>query len=155
MVPSKIPTRVAPWLGNRGCSPKLRPEGEETGRGSGRVRREVLLQGRAMLVCVTQFSPPRPRRGRGFGIAATVVALVGILPNGIVWILAGTVDPNYGWLLFVTLPWAVLMGAIAGVLGIIGITLARSEPGGYGWPVVGLVLGALQLLPAVVFLTGV
>ncbi|MEJ6489875.1 hypothetical protein PQI23_09085 [Leucobacter sp. USCH14] len=104
---------------------------------------------------MTQLSPPRRRRALGCGIAATVVALVGIMPTVIVFVLATTSDPNYGWLLFITLPIAVLFGAVAVVLGIIGIVFARAEPGGYGWPIFGVVLGALQLLPAAVFLTGV
>jgi len=83
-----------------------------------------------------------------------VLALVGILPTVIVFVLAGTADPNYGWLLFITLPIAVLFGPVALILGIIGIVFARVDRGGYAWPIVGAVLGALQLLPAALFLAG-
>lgn len=108
----------------------------------------------AKLVGVTQPSPPRRRRALGCGIAATAVALVGVLPTAIVFVLGSTVDPNYGWLLFLTLPIAVFLGAIGVVVGIVGIVLARTDGGGYAWPVVGVVLGAIQLIPAAAFLTG-
>ncbi|WP_143740708.1 hypothetical protein [Microbacterium sp. SZ1] len=101
---------------------------------------------------MTGLPPPRRRRALGCGIAATVVALVGIVPTAIVFVLASTIDPNYGWLLFVTLPIAVFFGAVALVLGIIGIVLARADRGGYAWPIVGVVLGVVQLLPAAAFL---
>lgn len=76
------------------------------------------------------------------------------MPTGIVFVLAGTVDPNFGWLVFLTLPIAALLGVVALVLGIIGLVFARTDHGGYTWPTVGLVLGALQFLPAGAFLTG-
>lgn len=103
---------------------------------------------------MTYPPPPRRRRALGCGIAATALAVIGIMPTAIVAILAATADPNYAWLAFITLPIAVLFGAIAVVLGIIGLVFARTDRGGYAWPVVGLVLGALQLLPAAAFLTG-
>lgn len=82
------------------------------------------------------------------------MALVGIMPTLIVVVLASTADPNYGWLLFVTMPIAVLLGAIALVLGVIGIVIARIDRGGYAWPIVGTVLGAAQLFPAIALLAG-
>lgn len=103
---------------------------------------------------MTQISPLPRRRAFGCGVAATAVALVGILPTVIVFVLAGTADPNYGWLLFVTLPLAVLFGGIALILGIIGLVFARTDRSGYGWPVVGVVLGAVAVLPAAAFLMG-
>ncbi|WP_149083602.1 MULTISPECIES: hypothetical protein [Microbacterium] len=103
---------------------------------------------------MTQISPLPRRRAFGCGVAATAVALVGILPTVIVFVLAGTADPNYGWLLFVTLPLAVLFGGIALILGIIGLVFARTDRSGYRWPVVGVVLGAVAVLPAAAFLMG-
>jgi len=82
------------------------------------------------------------------------VGFVGIAPTAIVFVLASAADPNYGWLLFITLPIAAFFGAAALVLGIIGIVLARSDRGEYAWPIVGTALGAVQLLPAAAFLSG-
>ena len=103
---------------------------------------------------MTQIPPLPRRRAFGCGVAATVAALVGILPTAIVFVLAATADPNYGWLLFLTLPLAVLFGGIALVLGVIGLVFARADGGGYAWPVVGAVLGVVALLPAAAFLWG-
>ncbi len=90
-------------------------------------------------------APPR-RRARGWGIAATIVAGIGILAVGLVFLLAATVDPLWGWMLFVALPISVAAGAIGGVLGIVGLITARGERAGYGWPVAGVVLGGGQVL---------
>ena len=103
---------------------------------------------------MTQISPLPRRRAFGCGVAATAVALVGILPTVIVFVLAGTADPNYGWLLFVTLPLALLFGGIALILGIIGLVFARTDRSGFAWPVVGVVLGAVSVLPTAAFLMG-
>lgn len=82
------------------------------------------------------------------------MALVGIVPTAIVFLLASAMDPNYGWLLFITLPIAVFFGSVALVLGVIGIAFALTDRGGYAWPIVGIALGAVQLIPAAAFLTG-
>ncbi len=90
---------------------------------------------------------PRPRRrGRAWGIAATIVASIGILAVGAVMVLGYTVDPLWGWMLFVALPISILAGAIGGVLGIIGLIAARGDRGGYAWPVVAVILGGGQVL---------
>jgi len=103
---------------------------------------------------VSQIIPSPRRRAFGCGVAATVVALVGILPTAIVFVLAGTADPNYGWLLFLTLPLAVLFGGTALILGVIGLVFARADRVGYAWPVAGTVLGAVSALPTAAFLMG-
>lgn len=82
------------------------------------------------------------------------MAVAGLLPIAIVWVLAASVDPLYGWLAFIVLPLAVIFGAIAVVLGVIGLVFARTDRGGYVWPIVGLILGAAQIVPAVAFLAG-
>lgn len=103
---------------------------------------------------MTEIPPRRRRRALGWGIAATVVAGLGILGVGCVLLLAATVDPNYGWLLFVALPAAIVAGAAAGILGIVGVVFARADRTGSGWPIAGIVLGAGQLLGAAGLLGG-
>lgn len=97
---------------------------------------------------------PWRRRGRGWGIAATIFAGIGILPVAVVVVLGYTVDPLWGWMLFVALPISIAAGALGGVLGIIGLIAARGDRGGYGWPVVALVLGWGQVLLGTGFLNG-
>ncbi|SDQ25808.1 hypothetical protein [Microbacterium sp. cf332] len=100
-------------------------------------------------------SRPRPRRrGRAWGVIATIVASIGILPIVLVFFLAATVDPLWGWMLFVALPFSIGAGAVGGVLGIIGLVVARSDGGGYAWPAAGLVLGAVQVVVANGWLDG-
>ncbi|MGZ0068653.1 hypothetical protein [Microbacterium arborescens] len=97
---------------------------------------------------------PRRRRGRGWGIAATILAGIGILPVAVVVVLGYTVDPLWGWMLFIALPVSIAAGALGGVLGIIGIVAARNDGGGYAWPIVGLVPGAAQVFLATGWLQG-
>ena len=103
---------------------------------------------------MTQIPPLPRRRAFGCGVASAAVAVAGILPTAIVFVLAGTADPNYGWLVFLTLPLAVLFGGIALVLGVIGLVFARADGGAYAWPVVGAVLGVVAVLPSAGFLWG-
>ncbi|KAA9089848.1 hypothetical protein [Microbacterium radiodurans] len=103
---------------------------------------------------MTDIAPRRRRRALGFGIAATVVAALGILSVGLVILLAVTIDENFGWFLIVVIPGALLAGAIGGILGIVGLVFARRDRGGYAWPAVGLVLGAGQLLIGTAILGG-
>lgn len=106
------------------------------------------------LAGMTRIPPQYRRRALGWGVAATVVAGLGILGVGIVLLLAATIDPNYGWLLFVALPAAVMAGAVASVLGIVGVVFARADGSGYAWPIAGIVLGVGQLLGALGLLSG-
>ncbi|MFS0714212.1 hypothetical protein ABC195_10015 [Microbacterium sp. 2P01SA-2] len=103
---------------------------------------------------MTSEPGPRRRRGRWWGIAATIIASAGILAVGAVAVLGYTVDPLWGWMLFVAFPFSIAVGAIGGVLGVVGVFVARADRGGYAWPVVALVLGWGQVLLGNGFLNG-
>lgn len=96
------------------------------------------------------------RRGAAiaWGGTAAAVSLVGVLPIIAFWILGPTADPDYGWLLFFTLPFSLLLGAIGVVLGIVGTVFARRAGNGYLWPVTGLVLGVAPIVFGVAYFSG-
>lgn len=84
---------------------------------------------------------------RALGITAFAIAVVlGILPTVVVGILAATLDENYGWFIFVTLPAAAVGGLVAAILGAIGLVIAARQRSRYGWPIAGLAIGLIMVL---------
>lgn len=103
---------------------------------------------------MTQPSTPRSRRALIWGITSTTLSTAGIVPLIVVFILGATVDPNYGWLLFVFVPFSLLAGGLGVVFGIIGAFAARDTQQRSVWLTVGLLIGGAQLLYIVVFFSG-
>ncbi|PJI53781.1 hypothetical protein CTI14_23660 [Methylobacterium radiotolerans] len=87
------------------------------------------------------------RRAFGCGVAATVAALVGILPTAIVFVLAARRTRTTDGCCSSRCRSRSSFGGIALVLGVIGLVFARADGGGYAWPVVGAVLGARRSFP--------
>lgn len=101
----------------------------------------------------TSYPPaaaPEPRRRRVdvLGIIAVVVGLLGLLPSLVIFLIG--VMPEMQmifWLLIVTIPLLGFGGAIAVILGIIGIIVAVRRRTGFVWSIIGVVLGILMLVP--------
>lgn len=92
--------------------------------------------------------PSGPRtRARGWGIASALAAVVGVVPVLLVFLLAVTVDENFGWLLIPAFAWVVLTGAAGVLLGVVGLVLACVDRRCFTWPVVGLVASLALLAP--------
>jgi hypothetical protein len=93
-------------------------------------------------------APPAPaRRISIIGVTAFVVAVVGVLPSLLIFLLGlipGWMDIY--WLMFVVLPITMFVGAVAAVLGIVALILdlrARRSP---VWSILALVVGAASLV---------
>lgn len=103
---------------------------------------------------MTQRPSPRGRRVFMWGITSTTLSTIGAVPLIVVFILGATVDPNYGWLLFICIPFSLLAGGLGVVFGIIGVFAARDTQQRSVWLTVGLLIGGAQLLYVVVFFSG-
>ena len=103
---------------------------------------------------MTQRPSPRGRRVFIWGITSTILSTIGIVPLIVVFILGATVDPNYGWLLFVCIPFSLLAGGLGVVFGIIGVFAARDTQQRSVWPTIGVLIGGVQLLYAMIFFSG-
>lgn len=92
---------------------------------------------------------PAPRRRVDvLGIIAVVVGLLGLLPSLVIFLIG--VMPEMQmifWLLIVTIPLLGFGGAIAVILGIIGIIVAVRRRTRFVWSIIGVVLGVLMLVP--------
>jgi hypothetical protein len=92
---------------------------------------------------------PTPRRRVDvLGIIAVVVGLLGLLPSLVIFLIG--VMPEMQmifWLLIVTIPLLGFGGAIAVILGIIGIIVAVRRRTRFVWSIIGVVLGILMLVP--------
>ena len=68
--------------------------------------------------------------------------------------LTATVDENFVWFLFAALPIAILGGALAAVLGIVGLVIAFTRKAGYAWPIIGTVLGLVVAIVLFIWASG-
>lgn len=90
---------------------------------------------------------------RAWGIGAVAVNVLAILPTLIVVGLMAGVDPNFGWLMFVTIPVLVAGGVIAMLAGIVGLVFAIVRRRGYLWPVIGAAVGIALVAGLSLFLS--
>lgn len=94
-------------------------------------------------------APAAPRRRADvLGIVAVILALVGLLPSLIVFLIG--IAPEMQmifWLLIVTLPILGIGGVIALILGVIGIIVGVRRGTKIVWSIIGVVLGILMLVP--------
>lgn len=95
---------------------------------------------------------PTPRSAptkapRVLGITATIVAGLGVVSALIVLLLAATVDENWAWFLILLIPFMILVGFVAVILAVIGLVVAARSGAGRGWPVTGIVVGAVSIAP--------
>jgi hypothetical protein len=82
---------------------------------------------------------------RAWGIGAVVVEVLAILPSLFTLLLAATVDPNWAWMMIIAIP-ILIAGGLAGMLsGIVGLIFAGIRRRAFLWPVVGTVLGVVQI----------
>ncbi|WP_434809874.1 hypothetical protein [Microbacterium sp. bgisy189] len=91
---------------------------------------------------------------RAWGVVAVIVACLSIVPGIAVLALTATVDENFVWFLFAALPIAILGGALAAVLGIVGLVIAFTRKAGYVWPIVGTVLGLIVAIALFIWASG-
>lgn len=85
--------------------------------------------------------PPRTR-ARGWGIASTVCALLGVLPFPVVLALANAVDENYSYLMIPAFGWVLLTAPLGLLLGLVGLLLAAVDRRCLPWPALGTLLSA-------------
>ncbi|WP_251454873.1 hypothetical protein [Microbacterium sp. Marseille-Q6648] len=94
-------------------------------------------------------APAAPRRRADvLGIVAVILALVGLLPSLIIFLIG--IAPEMQmifWLLIVTLPILGIGGVIALILGVIGIIVGVRRGTKIVWSIIGVVLGILMLVP--------
>jgi hypothetical protein len=94
-------------------------------------------------------APPTTRRRVDVtGIVAVIFGLVGLLPSLLIFMIGLMPDMQMiFWLLIVTIPIFGIGGAIALILGVIGIIVGVKRRTRYVWSVIGVVLGILMLVP--------
>jgi hypothetical protein len=94
-------------------------------------------------------APAAPRRRADvLGIVAVILALVGLLPSLIIFLIG--IAPEMQmifWLLIVTLPILGIGGVIALILGVIGIIVGVRRGTKIVWSIIAVVLGILMLVP--------
>lgn len=78
---------------------------------------------------------------RAWGITASVVAVLSLVPSLLVLLMVWTVSVTSGMLLWLTLPLGIIGGGLAAVLGVVGLIIAIVRRAGYIWPIAGTVLG--------------
>lgn len=103
--------------------------------------------------------PPAPattrRRVDVLGIVAVVLALVALLPSLVIFLIGLLPDMQMiFWLLIVTIPILGIGGAIALILGVIGVIVGVRRRTRYVWSIIGVVLGILMLVPIGVLYVG-
>jgi hypothetical protein len=98
---------------------------------------------------------PRRRRADVLGIVAVILALVGILPSLVIFLIGLLPEMQMiFWLLIVTIPILGIGGVIALILGAIGIIVGVRRRSRYVWSIIGVALGILMLVPIGVLYVG-
>jgi hypothetical protein len=106
---------------------------------------------------VSPASPPAPatRRIPILGIIAFAVAMVALLPSLGVFLYGFLPDMSAAWwLLILTLPFAILVGAIALVLGIIALILDIRARRVLAWSIVSVILSLILVVAPLWLITG-
>lgn len=103
-----------------------------------------------------QVPTPRPAaRVSLLSVIAFVGGVVALLPMILIYL--GALLPNMdalGWLLIVVFPFAILVGSVTVILGIISVILDVRAGRRRRWSVIGLVLGVVAVLVPVALLGG-
>ncbi|HEX5859108.1 MAG TPA: hypothetical protein VFY91_13470 [Microbacterium sp.] len=90
----------------------------------------------------------RRRRADVWGIVAVILGIVGLAPSLAIFLIGLLPDMQMiFWLLIVTIPILGIGGAIALILGVIGIIVGVRRGTRYVWSAVGVALGILMLIP--------
>lgn len=98
---------------------------------------------------------PKRRRADVLGIVAVILALAGILPSLVIFLIGLTPEMQMiFWLLIVTIPILGIGGVIALILGAIGIIVGVKRRSRYVWSIIGVALGLLMLVPIGVLYLG-
>lgn len=88
------------------------------------------------------------RRTDVLGIVAVVIGLVGLLPSLVIFLIGLLPEMQMiFWLLIVTIPILGIGGAVALILGVVGIIVGAKRGTRYVWSIIGAVLGILMLVP--------
>jgi hypothetical protein len=92
-------------------------------------------------------APPR-RKADVLGIVAVILGIVGLAPSLVIFLIGLMPDMQMiFWLLIVTIPILGIGGALAVILGLIGVIVGIRRRSRYVWSVIGVVLGVLMLVP--------
>lgn len=91
---------------------------------------------------------PTRRRADVLGIIAVILGIVGLAPSLVIFLIGLLPEMQMiFWLLIVTIPIFGIGGAIALILGAIGIIVGIRRRSRYVWSIIGVVLGILMLVP--------
>jgi len=105
-----------------------------------------------MLARVSSAQPVSLTAQRAWGIGGVVIEVISIVPPVLSFILAVTVNPDYGWIMLISLAATVAGGVIGMLAGIVGLVYAGIRRRGFVWPIVAVVLGiAVVAIVSLVF----
>ena len=110
-----------------------------------------------MTASVSPASPPAPtaRRIPILGIIAFVVAFIALAPSLAILLIGFLPEmATIWWLLIVTMPFSILVGAVALVLGIIALILDICARRVLVWSIVSLILSLITVLVPLWLITG-